>query len=83
MVVYKWLSYNTEEDYTPTTQNVFFAPGETSAVVDIPIQDDEILEDAELFSATLTSELPNVVVFNNASNAEILIRDNDRKNPSD
>ena len=58
---------------------MFFEPGETSVTVDVPIQDDAILEDTESFSATLMSQLPNVLVFENASNADIAILDNDRK----
>ena len=69
----------TEDDYTTTTQSVVFEPGETSVMVDVPIQDDIILEDIELFSATLMSDLPNVVLYDNASNANIAIIDNDRK----
>ena len=69
----------TEDDYTTTTQSVVFEPGETSVTVDVPIQDDIILEDTELFSATLMSDLPNVVLYDNASNANIAIIDNDRK----
>ena len=70
---------NAEDDYSTTTRNVFFEAGETSVTVDVPIQDDMILEDTEFFSATLMSQLPNVLVFENASNADIAILDNDRK----
>ena len=56
-----------------------FEPGETIATVDIPIEDDDILEDTEMFTASLFSDLPNVLVFENASVAGISIFDNDRK----
>ena len=56
-----------------------FGPGETSQTVDIAIEDDSILEDTELFTASLVSDQSNVMVVANASNAEISILDNDRE----
>ena len=71
--------YSETSDYDPITRTVVFGPGETTATVDVPITDDEILEDIETFSATLTSDLPNVVVQADNSNADITIGDNDRE----
>ena len=45
----------------------------------VPITDDFTLEDLENFSATLTSQLPNVIVSDNSSNADITIIDDDRE----
>ena len=56
-----------------------FGPGETTQTVDIAIDDDAILEDTELFTASLVSDQSNVMVVANASNAEISILDNDRE----
>ena len=48
-------------------------------MVNVSITDDEVLEEDETFSATLTSDLPNVVVQADSSNAVVTIRDNDRE----
>ena len=56
-----------------------FEPGEINKTVVVPIADDLILEDDELFTATLISTEQNVIVDNDRSNADITILDNDRE----
>ena len=66
-------------DYSPVMTTVVFGPGEVTAMVNVSIIDDTVLEEDEMFSATLTSDQPNVVVQANSSNAVVTIRDYDRK----
>ena len=47
--------------------------------VEVPILNDEILEDDELFTATLSSDRPNVIVDADRGNANVTIFDNDRE----
>ena len=47
--------------------------------MDIPITDDSILEDVEVFFATLVSDAPNVIVANESDSAVVTIIDNDGK----
>ena len=63
-------------DYTHDTVTVTFQPGQVQASVDVSILDDDVLESVEMFSATLTSNEPNVDVSSDDT-AEILIDDND------
>ena len=48
-------------DYTTTTQQLTFAPGETQKTVDVPVVDDNVSEDAETFSGKITSPDPALV----------------------
>ena len=59
--------------------NVVFASGQTTATLDVPITNDMVLEEDEMFSATLMSQEPNVMVQDANSNADITIFDDDRK----
>ena len=56
-----------------------FGPGEVSQVVTVPIQDDTVLEDLEMFSAILMPTESNVVVEEASSRANITIVDDDRE----
>ena len=69
----------TVDDYTPVITNVVFASGRTTAIVDVTITNDMIFEGDEMFSATLVSQEPNVMVHGGSSNADITIFDDDRK----
>ena len=56
-----------------------FASGQTTAIVDVTITNDMILEGDEMFSATLVSQEPNIIVQGASSNADITIVNDDRK----
>ena len=56
-----------------------FASGQTTAIVDITITNDMVLEEDEMFSATLVSQEPNIIVQGASSNADITIVNDDRK----
>ena len=56
-----------------------FNPGEYFKEIDVSIVDDEVLEDLEMFSATLTSYEPNVVVEEFSDRAIVSIVDEDRE----
>ena len=73
------LSIITVGDYTPITMTVVFASGQTTATVDVPITNDMVLEEDEVFTATLMSQEPNVIIQDANSNADITIFDDDRK----
>ena len=68
------------KDYTapaPSPLVVVFGVGDVEAFVDIPITDDSILEDVEVFFAVLVSDAPNVIVANESDSAVVTINDND------
>ena len=64
-------------DYTATTMTVVFGPEESVKTVLVPIEDDDVLEGLEMFSATLTTSDTRVQLFN--SSASVSITDNDGK----
>ena len=66
-------------DYLTTAGFVEFGPGEVSQVVTVSIVEDTVLEDLEMFSATLMSTETNVVVEVASSRADITIVDDDRE----
>ena len=68
-----------ESDFTPVMEDVVFEAGVTSVVVNVMITDDATLEDDEIFTATIISREPNVIVDDARSNANIAILDNDRE----
>ena len=59
---------------------LMFGPGEVRKEVTIPISDDTVPEQAEVFTATLMSTEPNVVV--DAGEATVTILENDHGNTS-
>ena len=69
----------TVDNYTPVITNVVFASGQTTATLDVPITNDMVLEEDEMFSATLVSQEPNIIVQGASSNADITIVNDDRK----
>ena len=62
-------------DYTETTMTVVFGPEESVKTVLVPIEDDDVLEGLEMFSAILTTSDIRVQLFN--SSASVTITDND------
>ena len=69
----------TESDYLRNTGFVEFNPGEYFREINVSIVDDEVLEDLEMFSATLTSNEPNVVVEEFSDRTNVSIVDEDRE----
>jgi hypothetical protein len=63
-------------DFTPVTQVINFAPGETQRAVLVPILDDTLIEGPETVLVTLTAQQPGVVVGAPAS-ATLTIQDDD------
>lgn len=49
-------------DYTATTGNLTFAPGQTSRTITVPILNDMVYEGSETFNVTLSSTGSNVVL---------------------
>ena len=66
-------------DYTSGPYSVTFPAGVTSVPFNIPINDDNILEDNENFTLTINSSLPTGVMVDNLSQATVTIVDNDCK----
>jgi Zn-dependent metalloprotease len=64
-------------DYTPVSQDVSFAAGETSKTVDIPIIDDSLVEGNETVSLALSSPSAEARL-GSPSTATLTIIDNDR-----
>ena len=64
-------------DYTSVVQQVVtFDPGVTELSVSVTIVDDDILENVEMFTATLVAQDPSVVVVVQGT-ADVSILDND------
>ena len=57
--------------------NILFESGETSKTVEVSIENDLVLEDIEMFTATIASDMPNVLIDGSSGEAEITIIDND------
>jgi len=62
-------------DYTATTMTVVFSPEESVKTVLVPIEDDDVLEGLEMFSAILMTSDTRVQLFNSSSS--VSITDND------
>lgn len=78
-VIYPIFTITTETDYIPTNVAVIFGPGESSRAVQVTVTDDDILEDDEVFYATLISNEHNIIVNDDRGNVSITISDNDHK----
>ena len=65
-------------DYTEVSREVTFGADETVKVVEVPIQQDDVLEDLELFTATLSPVSGPVSVENEEATATIV--DDDSEN---
>ena len=66
-------------DYTPGPYSVTFPTGITSVPLNIPINDDNIFENNEIFFLTINSSLPTGVMSGNPDQATVIIVDNDCK----
>ena len=66
-------------DYISGPYTVTFPAGVMSVPFNIPINDDNILEDNENFTLTINSSLPIGVMVGNLSQATVTIVDNDCK----
>ena len=67
-------------DYTSGPYTVTIPAGQTNATFDIPINDDDILEDIENFTLTInSSSLPTGVTPGDPDVATVTITDDDRK----
>lgn len=65
-------------DYTPSSEEVRFAPGNTAAkIVKIPIINDTLTENKEEFSANLSTTDTDVNLLNKT--ATIVVEDDDSK----
>ena len=67
-------------DYDSGPYSVTFTAGQTSATINIPINDDNILENTENFAVTIVmGELPTDVTRGDPGSATVNIIDNDRE----
>ena len=67
-------------DYTSGPYTITFPAGQTTATFDVPINDDNLLEDNEHFILTInSSSLPSDVTVGNPGQATVNIVDDDRK----
>ena len=64
-------------DYIPVSRNLTFNADLTIYVVEIPINDDRIVEESEIINLTLVSTDPAVIL--NSSTSTITIEDVDSK----
>ena len=67
-----------DDDYSPQDVTLTFAPGQTTASLDVPIGDDDINELLEFFTAMLRNPSMGAVIGPD-SVATVNIVDNDRK----
>ena len=75
--VYTFGFFTDGSDFVPVSETLTFVPGQTTASVSVSIVDDSNIEDTEMFSATLTTTDPNVVI--GADTATVTILDDDRE----
>ena len=69
-----------DEDYTSGPYNVTFTAGMTTALLSIPINDDDIFEDSEVFILTIDStSLLNDVTLGHIRSVVMVILDDDGK----
>ena len=67
-------------DYTSGPYTITFPAGQTTATFDVPIYDDNILEDNENFVLTISPlSLPNNVTVNDPDEVTVTIVDDDGK----
>ena len=70
-------------DYDSGPYTVTFTAGVTSVPFDVPINDDNILENTENFTVTIVmGALPTGVTRGDPGSATVNIMDNDRKQPA-
>ena len=66
-------------NYTSGSYSVTFPTGVTSVPFNIPISDDNIIEDNKTYIFTINSSLPTGVMPGNPDQATVIIVDNDCK----
>ena len=66
-------------DYTSGPYSVTFPAGVMSVPFNIPVNDDNIFEENENFTLTISSSLPTGVMVGNPGQARVTIVDNDCK----
>ena len=68
------LTYNPSagSDYSSTLEEVLFGNGDTMASVRIPIIDDKLVENDEIFIAVLSSSGEYIVIKNSSATVKIL-----------
>ena len=59
-------------DYTATTMTVVFGPEESVKTVSVSIEDDDVLEELEMFFVTLTTTDTRVALFNSSARVSIV-----------
>ena len=64
-------------DYGSGPYTVIFPAGETSMSFDVPITDDVILENTEMFSVAIDPSLPDRVTVGSPGQATVAIQDSD------
>ena len=64
-------------DYAPLSGSVVIAAGETSAVIDVTVLDDSILEESETVVITLSSTSDSDVTIGTADTATLILIDDD------
>ena len=77
VLIYSHLFRIATRDFTGTSIDVTFTPGQIAATVEVPITDDSVSEDTEMFSAVLSTTNPNVMFGEDTASVTIL--DNDSK----
>jgi len=67
-------------DYNSGPYTVTFTAGQTSTTINVPINDDNILENTESFTVTIMrGPLPTGVTRGDPGSATVIIMDNDRE----
>ena len=67
-----------DQDYNAVQENVTFSVGISSVSFSVPIIDDQVLEQNEMFIVRI-SMLPNNAIFGESSQATVTIMDDDSK----
>ena len=67
-------------DYTPTPISVTFTAGQTDTTVEVPIIDNSVVEDTEIFTAQLSTTNPNVMFGEDSASVTILDNDGNAYN---
>lgn len=62
-------------DYTPVNKTLTFSPGRQSICINIPINDNSIVENDRTFNVGLSTGDESIILNNNMS--QVIIKDND------
>ena len=78
MVYSYYINYFTGADYDSGPYSISFHARETSVIFNVPINDDDLLEDDETFNLTInSSSLPSEVFINNLAQVTVIIMDDE------